>query len=130
MGQFGEQAHGQAAELMSNPFPAVNEEAMSAWVGLRNFQLGRSYFEDGAILEPRLQGNTLKAWCQGSMYQPYRVWVAYSAKGIEEAMLLPGGRWTSASTSERFWRPGWTNPMPSARWKTWTRAWGNLASRN
>ena len=70
---------------MSNPFPAVNEEAMSAWVGLRNFQLGRSYFEDGAILEPRLQGNTLKAWCQGSMYQPYRVWVAYSAKGIEEA---------------------------------------------
>ncbi|MYD88939.1 MAG: hypothetical protein F4Y08_01175 [Caldilineaceae bacterium SB0662_bin_9] len=72
-------------EIMGNPFPAVNEEAISDWVGPRSFQLGRSYLEDGAILEPRLQGNTLQASCQGSMYQPYRVWVAYSAEGIEKA---------------------------------------------
>ena len=70
---------------MGNPFPAVNEKAIVTWVGLLSYQLGRSYFEDGAISEPRLQGNTLKALCQGSMYQPYRVWVVYSAEGIEKA---------------------------------------------
>ena len=70
---------------MNNPFPAVSEEAILDWVGPRSFQLGRSYFEDGAILDPRLQGSTLKASCQGSRSQPYRVRVVYSAEGIEEA---------------------------------------------
>ena len=70
---------------MRNPFPAVNEGVISDWVGPRSFQRGRSYFEEGAILDPRLQGNTLKAWCQGSMLHPYRLWVACNAEGIEEA---------------------------------------------
>ncbi|MYA04463.1 MAG: hypothetical protein F4Y37_07605 [Caldilineaceae bacterium SB0664_bin_22] len=70
---------------MSTLFPAVNEEAISDWVGPQDFQLGHSYLEDGAILEPRLQGCTLKAWCQGSRSQPYRLRVTYSAEGIEEA---------------------------------------------
>ena len=70
---------------MPNPFPTVGEEAISDWVGSRSFERGRSYFNSGAILEPRLQGNTLKAWCQGSRPQPYHLWIAYGAEGIKEA---------------------------------------------
>ena len=79
---------------MRNSFPTVSEEAISDWVGPRSFQLGRSYFEGGAVLDPRLQGHTLKASCQGSMLQPYRLWVACSTEGIEEAhcsCLVGGG---------------------------------------
>ena len=70
---------------MSNPIPTVNEGAISDWVSSRSFQRGRSYFKRGAILEPRRQDNTLKAWCQGSRPQPYRLWVAYGTQGIKEA---------------------------------------------
>ena len=82
-----EQKHGQMSgseESVSNSFPAVNEEAVLAWVGPQGFQLGRSHFEDGAILDPRLQGNTLKALCQDTMFLCYTLWVVYSAEGIEE----------------------------------------------
>ena len=70
---------------MSNPIPTVNEGAISDWVGSRSFQRGRSYFKRGDILEPRRQDNTLKAWCQGSRPQPYRLWVAFGTEGIKEA---------------------------------------------
>ena len=70
---------------MRDPFPTVSEGAISDWVGPRSFQRGRSYFKSGAILDPRLQGNTLKAWCQGSRPQPYHLWVVCGAEGIKEA---------------------------------------------
>ena len=70
---------------MSNSIPTVNEGAISDWVGSRSFQRGRSYFKRGDILGPRRQGNTLKAWCEGSRPQPYRLWVAYGTEGIKEA---------------------------------------------
>ncbi len=70
---------------MHNPFPAMSEGTISDWVGSRSFQRGHSYFKGEAILDPCLQGNTLKAWCQGSRPQPYRLWVAGSAEGIKEA---------------------------------------------
>ena len=70
---------------MRKPFTTVSEDAISDWVGSRSFQRGRSYFKGGAIFDTRLQGNNLKALCQGSRSQPYRLWVACSAEGIEEA---------------------------------------------
>ncbi len=70
---------------MSETIPAVSEETISDWVGSRSFQLGRSYFENEAIFDPRRQGSSLKACCQGSMPQPYRLGVAFGAEGIEEA---------------------------------------------
>ncbi len=70
---------------MRDPFPTVSEGAISDWVGSRSFQRGRSYFKSGAILDPRLQGNTLKAWCQGSRPQPYHLWVVCGTEGIKEA---------------------------------------------
>ena len=70
---------------MSETIPAVSEETISDWVGSRSFQLGRSYFENEAVFDLRRQGSSLKACCQGSMPQPYRLGVAFGAEGIEEA---------------------------------------------
>ena len=70
---------------MSNTIPAASESAISAWVGPRNLQLGRSYFASDAIIDPRRQGSTVIGWCQGSMPQPYRLHVAFGANGIDEA---------------------------------------------
>ena len=64
---------------------SVSEETILAWVGSRSAQLGRSYFENDAVFDLRRQGNSLKAGCQGSMPQPYRLRVAFDADGIEEA---------------------------------------------
>ena len=70
---------------MSDTIPAVSERTISDWVGPRSFKLGRSYFENEAIFDSRRQGSALKACCQGSMPQPYRLRVAFGADGIEEA---------------------------------------------
>ena len=65
--------------------PAVSEETISGWVGLRNLQQGRKYVENGSVFDLRLQGADLKARCQGSMPQPYRLRVAVGDEGIEDA---------------------------------------------
>lgn len=70
---------------MSQTIPAVSEETISAWVGPRSLQLGRGYFENEAIFDLRRQGNSLKAYCQGSMPQPYRLRIAFGVQGIETA---------------------------------------------
>ena len=70
---------------MSETIPAVSEESISDWVGSRSFQLGRSYFENEAVFDLRRQGSSLKARCQGSMPQPYRLGVAFGAEGIRKA---------------------------------------------
>ena len=70
---------------MPETIPAVSEETISAWVGSRSFQLGRSYFENEAVFDLRRQGSSLKACCQGSMPQPYRLGVAFDAEGIGKA---------------------------------------------
>ena len=72
-------------KVMSDTIPAVSERTISDWVGQRSFRLGRSYFENDAIFDSRRQGSALKACCQGSMPQPYRLRVAFGAEGIEEA---------------------------------------------
>ena len=70
---------------MTSNFSAVSEETILDWVGPRNFQLGHSYFESRAIVDPRRQGKALKAWCQGSMPQPYRLQASFEHRGVVEA---------------------------------------------
>ena len=70
---------------MPSTIPATSEGAVSDWVGLRNLNLGRSYLNNGAIIDPRRQGNAVKGWCQGSMPQPYRLHVSFGDSGIDEA---------------------------------------------
>ena len=65
--------------------PALSTKSILDWVGSRNYHLGLSYFEDNAIVDPRRQGNALKAWCQGSMPSPYRLHVAFGPRNIVES---------------------------------------------
>ena len=69
---------------MRDPFPTVSEGAISDWVA---HEASNAVAVTSRVGHPRSasSGNTLKAWCQGSRPQPYRLWATYSAAGIEEA---------------------------------------------
>ncbi len=70
---------------MPEVMPTVSDETISGWVGLRNSQLGRSYVENGSVFDLRLQGAALKARCQGSMPQPYRLRAVLANGRVEDA---------------------------------------------
>jgi uncharacterized Zn finger protein len=63
-------------------FPALAYPDIQRWVGEQSFLRGRSYAQQGAISNPRRQGLTLKAKCQGSQPQPYHVAVTLGDKGV------------------------------------------------
>ncbi len=65
--------------------PPFSEQAIGARVGEQNFQRGYQYFRNDAIIQPRKQGMTLKAQCEGSRPAPYRVQVTFDAQGISAA---------------------------------------------
>lgn len=65
--------------------PEITEAAIEAQVGERSFRLGAEYAHDGAVFEARRQGMTLKARCQGSQPDAYRVEVTFDAQGIADA---------------------------------------------
>ncbi|MFO7918837.1 MAG: SWIM zinc finger domain-containing protein, partial [Anaerolineae bacterium] len=61
---------------------SLTESQIRAWVDVGSFERGWGYFEGGHILNPRRQGNTLKACCLGSMPTPYRLQVTLGSEGI------------------------------------------------
>jgi hypothetical protein len=65
--------------------PPFNVHAIIARVGEQNYQRGYQYFRNDATIQPRKQGMTLKAQCEGSRPKPYRVWVTFDAQGISDA---------------------------------------------
>ncbi len=60
----------------------LTEADIRNWVGEQSLAKGRPYFRDGSIINPRRQGDLLKAQCVGSASQPYRVELTPGAKGI------------------------------------------------
>jgi uncharacterized Zn finger protein len=70
---------------MKKSHPNLSVTDIEAWVGSRSFSRGQSYFRQGAILEPRRQGMTLKARCLGSSAPSYWVEVTLDDEGITEA---------------------------------------------
>jgi uncharacterized Zn finger protein len=65
--------------------PKLTERQIRSRCGDRSYGLGIQYYDKGAIIEPRVEGNTLKARCRGSQGGPYRVWAKLGSKGIESA---------------------------------------------
>ncbi len=63
--------------------PVISEIDVQNWVGTKSYQKGYRYYEDEAILNPRLRGQSLIAECQGSQPMPYRVEVRLGPEGIE-----------------------------------------------
>jgi len=62
--------------------PQLTEADIRRWTGEESFKRGQRYFGQGAILHPRRAGLMLKAQCQGSRSQPYRVQVTLEPKRI------------------------------------------------
>jgi uncharacterized Zn finger protein len=62
--------------------PELAESDIRRWVGEASFERGWGYFQHGHILDPRRQGDTLKARCLGSRPQPYHVEVTLGPEGI------------------------------------------------
>ncbi|HEX6779466.1 MAG TPA: SWIM zinc finger family protein, partial [Ktedonobacterales bacterium] len=65
--------------------PVLSDQQIRARVGEQSFQRGQRYFRDGAIVRPVRQGMTLKASCEGSRAEPYRLKVSFDAAGVVEA---------------------------------------------
>ena len=62
--------------------PRLTEDLIRAWADGRSFSRGQDYARSGSVVNPRIQGTTLKAECWGSADEPYRVEVALSDAGI------------------------------------------------
>jgi len=62
--------------------PQLTENDIRRRTDERSFGRGRGYFQSGRILNPRRQGNTLKARCTGSRPQPYHVEITLGPEGI------------------------------------------------
>ena len=68
-----------------NDLPTLSEEEIQEWTDSRSFSRGESYYEDGAIANPRTQGMQLLGDCRGSAPAPYRVTVMLGEDGIAAA---------------------------------------------
>lgn len=53
----------------------LTESKILSYVGEKSFERGREYERHRAIINPKRQGTRLKALCQGSQPEPYRLWV-------------------------------------------------------
>src|SRR6266516_4032613 len=62
--------------------PTLTEQNIRTFVGEQNFQKGQQLVRDGAILNPERQAMALKAYCYGSLPQPYHVQVTSDGTGI------------------------------------------------
>ena len=66
----------------NQPLPTLTERDVRLLCTERSFERGEDYYWRGAIREPVRQGNTLRALCEGSQYEPYRVMVELDAMGV------------------------------------------------
>ena len=65
-----------------NDLPTLSEEEIREWTDSTSFSRGKSYYSNGAIVNPRVQGMNLLADCRGSAPAPYRVEMTLDEEGI------------------------------------------------
>jgi uncharacterized Zn finger protein len=66
--------------------PTITVQNIRTFVGEQNFLKGQQAVHDGAIVNPEQQAMTLKAYCYGSLPEPYRVQVTFDDSGITAAV--------------------------------------------
>src|SRR5437763_5174015 len=66
--------------------PTITEQTIRTFVGEQNFQKGQLLVRDGAIVNPEQQAMALKAYCYGSLPEPYRVQLTFDDTGITTAL--------------------------------------------
>lgn len=70
---------------MKTDIPKIIEKEIKERVGIKSFEKGKRYFKNGAIYEARRTKTTIKASCEGSYENEYRLWVKFGKAGIKEA---------------------------------------------
>jgi uncharacterized Zn finger protein len=68
----------------------IKETSIVTHVGDKNFERGREYVKQRAIVQAKRQGEKLKALCHGSQPEPYRLW-AKLTEPIEASCNCPVG---------------------------------------
>jgi hypothetical protein len=72
--------------------PTITRHDIRTFVGEHNFQKGQQLAHDGAILNPEQQAMALKAYCYGSLPEPYRVQVTFDGSRINSYLCsCPAG---------------------------------------
>ncbi len=64
--------------------PKVTEAQVRKLGTSQSLERGKRYFNDGAIIDPILQSNELRAQCAGSGYEPYELSITFDKTGIAE----------------------------------------------
>lgn len=64
----------------SPSLPRLTEADVRRLTDSRSFDRGRRYYDEGNISDPVRQGNELRAYCEGSQDEPYRVRVTLDEK--------------------------------------------------
>ncbi|MBI5513210.1 MAG: SWIM zinc finger family protein [Deltaproteobacteria bacterium] len=77
-----DQGPGDATEGTPTPLPRFGESQVRALVGARNLERGRAYLRWGAVYDGRRQGRALKARCEGSGEETWRVRVECDVRAI------------------------------------------------
>jgi len=62
--------------------PQLTEEDIRLLCTTPSFERGQDYYWQGAIRDRLRQGSTLRALCEGSQYEPYRVLIELDEQGV------------------------------------------------
>lgn len=71
--------------------PMLTEQNIRTFVGEQNFLKGQQLVRDGAIVNPEQQAMALKAYCYGSLPDPFRVQVTFDGSGITASLCSCSG---------------------------------------
>jgi uncharacterized Zn finger protein len=70
--------------MAEEKLPHLTEAHIRKLASGSSFERGETYYRDGAVLEPVRQEMELRAQCEGSDYEPYKVSATLSKDGIAE----------------------------------------------
>ena len=68
--------------MPKNP-PHLSEADIRQLSSEQSFSRGKNYYRNGTLFELIRQGNEIRAYCEGSSYEPYRVSATLGGQGVE-----------------------------------------------
>jgi uncharacterized Zn finger protein len=99
----------EAGEVPRKPMQNIKlrEKSIREHTGEQSLELARDYAQRRAIFDTKQQGSVLKARCEGSRPEPYRLWARLDPKGsvVESSCSCPiGGRCKHVAALLLCWR--------------------------
>jgi uncharacterized Zn finger protein len=70
--------------MVKEKLPTLTESQVRQLAGEKSFERGKSYYRQGAIIDPVRSGAALRAQCEGSDYEPYEVSATLTKDGVDE----------------------------------------------